>query len=698
MGAEGWLDAWDGLISGGDNAAIEEFWLARLADGVGDGEPCLEALQRLRSAGKKSLAATLLELAAEQSEEEHAWRGRRAFLRELIRLGIGDEEAWRAGLEECVRHLWADRPSLERLLGAFPLRSSRKVLDVLETLETWLEFDVGGVYSMAGRGPGRVVEASPQLGVLRLDFEREKRVPMPIDAARKYLTALPRGHFLRRRLEEPEALAAEVAGEPGAALVAILESVPTPASVTEIRAALGPLLADEAWSAWWSKARKHPRVLTSGSGSRIQYRLAAGEAADDEIRAEFDGADLAGRIELARRHGGRGKALAAWMAPPLLEAACAEGVDAGTAWEALALAQRFGSPSGDVAQARRDLLARFGAAATLAGVTDSPLRETVLKEVRAAGGDWAETFIAWLPEEASARVLSLVATALLEADREAAVRAFLDEVLLNPTKHPAALVWACEIEGDDALALLVGGRLGGAFLVRLVELAERREFGPYRARLKTVLSARGMAARVVQERLAVEQGRRLLQVLEHPGELADERNWVRRAVLARFPEFRQAAATPEEVVPALPATVVRLQEELRRLLEKEIPEVLKAIQVAKEHGDLSENFEYHAARARQEFLSARAANLQGDLARVKLIDPATIDPGRVRVGTRVRLASSDGAARRAVTILGPYEADPERGVLSHATEAAQALLEHAPGEEVAFDGATWRIEAVEPAL
>jgi len=226
--------------------------------------------------------------------------------------------------------------------------------------------------------------------------------------------------------------------------------------------------------------------------------------------------------------------------------------------------------------------------------------------------------------------------------------------------------------------------------VRLVDLAERREMGPYRARLKAVLSARGLAGRILQEKLSPEQGRRLLQIAERPGEMGEERAWLRRALPARFPELREEKK--DESVPALAATVVRIQAELKKVLEKDIPEVLKAIQVAREHGDLSENFEYHAARARQEFLSARASTLQGDLARIKLIDPAKIDPSRVRVGTRVTLGTETGT--REVTILGPYEADAEAGIVSHASELAQALLDKPVGESVTVAGEKLTIAAI----
>jgi transcription elongation GreA/GreB family factor len=690
-----WLGEWDAVVAAGDAAKVEEYWLARLEKGVGDGEAFAGALRRLRSAGKKTLAATLLELAEEQAHGEGAWQARMRFLCELLRLGIGDGEQRRAALEECVRHLWAGRPSLEKLLKHFPLRGAKKPLETLESLEAWLDHDVGGVFAMAGRGPGRVVEANPHLGMLRLDFEKERRVPVPIDAARKFLAPLAPGHFLRRRLEERDVLAAEVTADPQGALEAIVESVGTAVSVPDIKAALAGLLPEEAWTSWWNKAKKNPRLVASGSGTRVQYRLAGGGGAAEEIRAEFAAAPLPQKVELARRHAARSRELGAAMGAELFGAAQGEGVDAGLAWEMLGIAARTGVDPGQVRAAREVLVGRAGPVALLEGVGDAAQREAVLDFVREhAPQTWVELFASWMERESNARLLAKLAGALVRAGEGGRVQSFLEEVFVQPARYPAAFVWACE-DGAESLSKLLEERRTGALLVRLVELAERREFGPLRARLKAVMSAAGMAGRIIQERLTAEQGRRLMQILERQGEMADERNWLRRAVTARFPELRPGAVV--EVVPALASTVHRLQSELRNLLEKQIPETLKAIQEARSHGDLSENFEYHAARARQEYLSARASELQGDLSRVRVIDPAGIDLSRVRVGTRVWLKPQRGGERRPVTILGPYEAAPEKGIVSNGSEAAQALLERATGEAVRFDGAGWTISSIEPA-
>ena len=109
-------------------------------------------------------------------------------------------------------------------------------------------------------------------------------------------------------------------------------------------------------------------------------------------------------------------------------------------------------------------------------------------------------------------------------------------------------------------------------------------------------------------------------------------------------------------------------------------------------GDLRENFEYKAARARAEYLSARVGELAAEISRVRVLDPAQVDTTAVRVGTKVEL--SNGDVRREVTILGPWESAPEHGVYSNQSDVAKKLIGHATGDIVSFMGNDYQIESI----
>lgn len=132
--------------------------------------------------------------------------------------------------------------------------------------------------------------------------------------------------------------------------------------------------------------------------------------------------------------------------------------------------------------------------------------------------------------------------------------------------------------------------------------------------------------------------------------------------------------------------------ELHHLRTVEIPANSKALQAAREMGDLRENFEYKAARSRAEYLSARVGELAAELSRVRVLDPNQIDTTTVRVGTKLEL--SNGDARREITILGPWESYPERGIYSNESDVAKKLFGHAAGDVVSFMGNDYVIESI----
>ncbi|XYI03120.1 transcription elongation factor GreA [Sorangium sp. So ce1128] len=137
-----------------------------------------------------------------------------------------------------------------------------------------------------------------------------------------------------------------------------------------------------------------------------------------------------------------------------------------------------------------------------------------------------------------------------------------------------------------------------------------------------------------------------------------------------------------EKVPMTPEGQARLREEMRRLKEVDLPQVVKDIGTAREHGDLSENAEYHAAKERQGMIVARISYLEQTLSRAEVIDPSKLSGSKVQFGARVKLANVDTDEEQSFQIVGPEEADLKIGRISIASPLARALLGHEVGEEV----------------
>ena len=126
----------------------------------------------------------------------------------------------------------------------------------------------------------------------------------------------------------------------------------------------------------------------------------------------------------------------------------------------------------------------------------------------------------------------------------------------------------------------------------------------------------------------------------------------------------------------------RLQEELKRLKSEERPRIVREIEVARAHGDLSENAEYHAAKERQGQIEARINQLDDKLARAQVIDPSGQSCEQVRFGHTVDLEDAQTGEQITYTILGEEESDAASGRISVGSPVARALLGKQAGELV----------------
>ncbi|WP_347137739.1 transcription elongation factor GreA [Paracoccus sp. SSK6] len=124
-----------------------------------------------------------------------------------------------------------------------------------------------------------------------------------------------------------------------------------------------------------------------------------------------------------------------------------------------------------------------------------------------------------------------------------------------------------------------------------------------------------------------------------------------------------------------------LERELGDLKSKERPAIIRQIAEAREHGDLSENAEYHAAREKQGFIEGRIKELESILSRAEQIDPSKLS-GSVKFGAVVNLVDEDTDEERTYQIVGEAEADIERGLLNIRSPLAKALIGKDVGDSV----------------
>ncbi|MDZ4093599.1 MAG: transcription elongation factor GreA [Paracoccaceae bacterium] len=136
-----------------------------------------------------------------------------------------------------------------------------------------------------------------------------------------------------------------------------------------------------------------------------------------------------------------------------------------------------------------------------------------------------------------------------------------------------------------------------------------------------------------------------------------------------------------EKIPMTRAGHTALDEELRNLKSVERPAVIRAIAEAREHGDLSENAEYHAAREKQSFIEGRIKELEAILSLAEVIDPTKFS-GTIKFGATVTLVDEETDEERTYQIVGEPEADIESGMLNIRSPLARALIGKDEGDSV----------------
>lgn len=676
-------------LSKGDFDSIEGDWLAKIEKDPSDLEYYVGVARALIGTGEEGRARSLLELLDDHLREKGLWAPRLQLLKRAGALYLAADKL-HPTVSSTLGKLYGDRSTYKALYEAVGLHRAPtdipKTWEKVERLESLLAFDVGTVVAMEGKGVGRVTEANLGLESFKVDFERIRGLTVGFKAAPKLLKPLATQHVLRRKLEDPASLKALA---PPELLRTVLQSYDRPLTAGEIRDILAGLVSESQWTSWWSAARKHQQVVASGSGARQTYRWAesSGDALESVWKA-FERAEPRKKIERLKREGARDEGLRDRMAANLAEVG--EKVadsDPGLAFEIWFAIERSGSKIVDAVDWTPDDLLAEQPQRIFGGIEERLLRERAYAMTRERREDWPAIYRDAMTKESDPRALDLLADGLSEgAPRE--LDRLLDSLLAQPHRNPPAFVWLAERAAvDEAMRTRNALRM----LQQILTALSRDEFAPYRVRLLALAESGGTVPRLLSH-LSEDQAAQAEDAIQRAAPLEPyQREQLVNAIHLRFQNLRKESGPPP--IYALIGSVEAKRAELQQILSKEIPANRKAIEEARAMGDLRENFEYKSARQRHEYLNARAASLNSELQRVRLIEPGGMDTSEVRIGTRLHLK---GARPRVVTILGPWESKPEEDVISYESDLAKDLIGRKPGDEISLGGESWTIERIEP--
>jgi transcription elongation GreA/GreB family factor len=680
------------MIKKKNHEAVEAAWSARI-DAAPRDLAWFEAVVREVAAAKgHAKVIELTDLLADGLASEDAWEEAFDAIGLAIQLVPRNKEI-RVKAVEMFSTRYADRTDLDECLEFFGLADSDDPVRTYEALREWLRYGVGAGVYLFGRGLGKVAEVNLALQKIKIRFEKTAPLVVKRDEAKQLLTWIPEDHFMMRRLADPEGVAAEAKSDPGAILRELLTSFDRPLTSAEIRECMTGVVEGAKWSSWWNRAKSHPQVLPSKHKRNAFEWSESSEDAEKSLLGEFEQASLETRLELARSYAKRGGAVRdgamAILRSELEERA---GTDSSEVVEIAHVLEEFGALPEPSPLDLDELLRSPRASEIIVGVRDRRYREKLYSRTkRVRGEDWPGVLRDAFFAERDFRLMNRLYEELLEHGPDGDAERLVVESVSTPRKSPRPFVWAAKavLRRDE-----LSSRANHSLLSKVIEALDSPEFKDLKAPLREHFEPGGLAFAVF-ERSSRDGVDHLLNLIDSAAGLEDHRKTaIRRAIFRKYPHIRKRV--DEDVVYVSAESAEAKRKEFEDLVKVQIPENAEAIRVAREYGDLRENFEYHAARQKHELLNSRAAQLHDELRKIRLIDPEAVDASKVSIGTVVEMRPTGGGESRSVTILGPWDSDVESDVYSYQSEFAKGLLGRRPGETVEMDGEITEITAIRP--
>jgi transcription elongation GreA/GreB family factor len=515
--------------------------------------------------------------------------------------------------------------------------------------------------------PARVVEINYPLKVVKVRPEGGGPIPVPFGAT---------GRFIERLTHRPAASGvaspapppAEARARPAAFLRALLKDPSKPVTLDEIRELVRDILEPGEVEAWWKRCVQTVPLMKLPSGRRMRYRAA-------ERPQEV--------LDEARVLGGRERLSFIAANAPLFPA----------------LADGFKELAREVLGNERPEAA-YQAFKTLAKLSPGEAPSWDLLFATFAPRDLYETLpgrerLTLIPEIGDPEVLRAL---FLREDNAACLGALWERVhapalaeglMDRPDQNPAAWLFLMDrLDADPDLAALPHRPLD--LLAAALNAYPAPAFGRHTAGLNRLWEPRGAASKLLK-RITPQEAAELALLLDELEEMKKGYpvGAIRNRLLMDFPELKQEEAP----LWCTARSLERKRAEIERLLREEIPAIRAAVKEAREQGDLRENYEYKAAREKHAFLEHQAATLDRDLKRARVLQLPEDRHGTVYVGSTATLADPLGN-RITLTILGPWESDPNANIYSYESDAGKALLEREAGDRVVVLGQSYIIESI----
>lgn len=583
-----------------------------------------------------------------------------------------------------------------RLIG---LRSRSDFQGAISKFELLNHLDKGKfVFHTAGWGTGEILDLSLIREDMTLEFEYVvgKR-HIPFEKAINTFIPLSDDHFLARRFGDPDALEELAKKDPLAVIKMLLRDL-GPKSAAEIKEELCDLVIPEAeWSKWWQSARnkiKKSTMIDSPRGMHNPFKLREEELSHEEslYLALESKPDVDRTIQLvysfmkdfpATLKNREFRENLQEKLKALLE--CFD-IDDSKKVEVLFLLKSisddkvFEGEIFDIVAKIEDFDKFFE------GIDIIAFRKRVLSIIRDKREDWQKIFLEQLFSIRQSALKDFILQSLEKLKDRENLQKKLEELLRDPCKYPSVFFWYFQkiISGEKHFLSEKVNKFFEGFMILLDDLYYRPQYKELSKKMVSkLLFDRYKMVRDFMEKASIDEVQEFLLLTTKCNILSDhEKKIVHSLGEVVYPELkkiRKRESALEDVVWTTKEGFERVQNKLKRLATVDTVNNSKEIEEARALGDLRENAEYKAALERRDRIQAEMKMLSDQLNKARILTKEDVDIKKAGVGTVIACEKKDGK-REVFTILGPWDADPEKNIISFQSNLAKDMAHLGVGD------------------
>jgi transcription elongation factor GreA-like protein/transcription elongation GreA/GreB family factor len=644
----------------------------------------------LKDNGESSRAVLLLELLSEHYETQQKYKRAIEIQRHILRYQPEDPKTC-LKIIQLLKTAHADSTHLDEYLEFSGLTKGDPILKAIARFEEFLKYDIGNYFYFERYGMGEVVDVRPSRREIIIDFEKKKKHFLTISVANGLLLPINESHFLYKKYKQIDELKSLATSKPLDLAVMLLESVRTPLTASQIKGYLQGIVIDKELSKFWEKVRKllerHDNVKVDGKTAKAYTYVAS--AADKESLAikAFQKASIREKYRLAEEYAKKLKPVFGSLAPQIEHMASqALKSHPGIALDIFMLYQDLGKS--DRLQYSIDDILTLNRPEQI--ITDMVNHEhqakflSILKERYPV--DWSKRISNIMFESADFRVLD--AAAELLATEPVTLTDIYQKIFIMPKQYPKQFQWM--------LKKIDGGVLREyqqpALIPRFIDCLDFVR--GIKSTIMKILSLDKFDQMVGQA--TEKEVLRIRESIERSATFTEhEKKNFLRIIEHHFPLLFEKKV---DVIYSTATALRQKKKELDHILNVEILENKQDISRAREFGDLSENFEYKAAKERQDQLYQKVKTIEWELQKTELIDASKITTDRVDVGTTVTLEKTADRSRIVYTILGRWDTDLEKNIISNEAPLARVIIGKKCGDVVDIEEIEHKIVEIDKAL